>query len=104
MMEYLYTYVNVAIMGASATQFSRFSTVQNAATALCHGSFIPLQHRCHTVAVGLLLIVAAVNYLKTYCPNFFTLNLTLHRSSRLATSTKPYLLADTVVCNLLDIF
>ena len=97
-------HVNVAIMGASATQLSRFSTVWNAATTLCHGSFITLQHRRHTIAIGLLLIVAAANYLKTYCPNFFTLNLTLHRSSRLTTSIQPYLLADTVVCNLLDIF
>ena len=32
-------YGNVAIMGASATQLSRLSTVQNAATTLCHTSF-----------------------------------------------------------------
>ena len=36
-------YGNVAIMHASAIQLSRLEIVWNAATALCHASFIPLQ-------------------------------------------------------------
>ena len=100
-------YGNVTIMGASATQLSRLDTVQNAATALCHVSFVPLQHRHYTAAVGLLLKLldcCCQELLQTFCPNFFTSNLTLRRSSRLATSTQPYLLADIIVYNPLDIF
>ena len=37
-------------MGASATQLSGLDTVQIAATALCHESFIPLQHRHYAAA------------------------------------------------------
>ena len=44
-------YVNVAIMSACATQLSRIDTVQNVATALCHVSFIPLQHCSHAAAI-----------------------------------------------------
>ena len=58
-------YGNVVIMGTSAIQLSRLDTVQNAATVLCHMSFVPLQHHCHAAAVGLFLscwIIAAVNF------------------------------------------
>ena len=48
-------YGNVAIMGASATQLRRLDTVQNVATSLCQTSFVPLQYRRHSAAVGLLL-------------------------------------------------
>ena len=48
-------YGNVTIIGASATQLSRLDTVQNAATTLCHASFIPLQHHCHAATVELSL-------------------------------------------------
>ena len=53
-------------MGANATQLSRLDTVQIAATALCHESFIPLQHHDHVAAVGLLLIVVAVNFCRFF--------------------------------------
>ena len=73
-------YGNVAIMGASATQLSRLDTVQNVATALCHASFIPLQHHRHAAAcswitvetVGLVLPRTSADF----CPNFYTSNLT----------------------------
>jgi len=100
-------YGNVAIMGASATQLNRLDTIQNAATKLCHTFFVPLQYRRHAAAVGLLLKLLDYHcreLLQTFCPNFSTSNLTLRRSSRLAISTQPYLLADTVVYNSLDIF
>ena len=42
--------------------------------------------------------------LQTFCPDFSTSHLTLRRSSRLATSTKSYLLADVIVYNSLDLF
>ena len=38
-------YGNLAIMGASATQLGGLDTIQNAATKLCHTSFVPLQCR-----------------------------------------------------------
>ena len=63
---------------------------ENAATALCHVSCIPLQHHHHAAAIGLLLKLldcCCRELLQTFCPNFSTSNLTLHRSSRLATST-----------------
>ena len=66
-------YGNVAIMGGSAIQLSRLDTVQNAATALCHASFIPLQYRCHAAAVGLLLKLldcCCHELLQILCPNF----------------------------------
>ena len=64
-------YGNVAIKGDSATHLSKLNTVQNAATTLCHESFIPLQSCHHAAIVGLLLkllIIAAVNFyrLATY--------------------------------------
>ena len=100
-------YGNVAKIGASATQLSRLDTVQNAATTLCHVFFIPLQHHHHATAVGLLLKLLDCHcheLLQTFYPKFSTQNLTLCRSSRLATSTQPYLLADIIVYNSLDIF
>ena len=45
----------MAIMGASATQLSRLDAVQNVATGLCRGSFVPLQCHRHAAVVGLLL-------------------------------------------------
>ena len=54
-------------------------------------------------AVGLLLKLLDClchELLQTFCPNFF---ISLCRSSRLATSTQPYLLAVIEVYNLLDI-
>ena len=58
----VFIYINLVTMGANATQLSKLDTVQIAATALCHGSFIPLQHHDHVATVGLLLIVVAVNF------------------------------------------
>ena len=83
-------------MGASATQLSR---LQNAATKLCHTSFVPLQYCFHAAPVGLLLKLLdghCRELLQTFCPDFSTSHLMLHRSSRLAT-------ADIVVYNSLDI-
>jgi len=83
-------YGNVAIMSASVTLLSRLNTVQNAATILCHVDFVPLQCCRHAATVGLLLKLLDCRcreLLQTFCPNFFIPNLTLHRSSRLATST-----------------
>ena len=100
-------YGNVAIMGASATQLSRLDTIQHAATKLCCSSFVSLQYRRHAAAVGLLLKMldgCCRELLQIFCPVFSTSHFTLRRSSRLATSAQPYLLADTVVYNLLDIF
>ena len=97
----------MAIMGASTTQLGRLDTVQNAATSLCRTSFVSLQCRRHAAAVGLLLKLLDCHcrgLLQTFCPNFSTSNFTLRRSSRLATSTQPYQLADTIVYNSLDIF
>ena len=91
------TYTIACLMGASATQLSR---LQNAATKLCHTSFVPLQYCRHAAAVGLLLKLLdghCHELLQTFCPDFSTSHLMLHRSSRLATSTQPYLLADIVV-------
>ena len=75
-------YGNVAIMGASATQLSRLNTVQNVATSLCHAVFVPLQCHHHAAAVGLLLklLDCYCCELQTFCPTFFTPNLTLRRS------------------------
>ena len=100
-------YGNVAITCASATQLSRLDSVQNIATSLCQTSFVPLQCCRHAAAVGLLLKMLDYHcreLLQTFCPNFSTSSLTLHRSSRLAISIQPYLLADTIVYNSLDIF
>ena len=100
-------YGNVAIMGASATQLSRLDTIQHAATKLCCSSFVSLQYRRHAAAVGLLLKMldgCCRELLQTFCLVFSTSHFTLRRSSRLATSAQPYLLADTVVYNSLDIF
>ena len=100
-------YSNVAIMGASATQLSKLDAVQNVATGLCRGSFVPLQCCHHAAVVGLLLKVldcCCRKLLQTFCPTVSNSNLTLHRSSRLAISTQPYLLANTIVYNSLDIF
>ena len=49
-------YGNVAIMGTSATQLSRLDTVQNAATASYHPSFIPLQRHCHAAACSWIIV------------------------------------------------
>ena len=71
-------YGSIAIMGAGVTQLSRLNTFQNAATASCQMSFIPLQC-CHTAAVGLLLKLLDCHYceiLQTFCPEFSTSNLT----------------------------
>ena len=76
-------------MGANVTQLSRLDTVQNTATALCHASIIPLQRQCHAATVELplgLLDCRCRELLQTFCPS----NLTLRRSSRLATSIQPY--------------
>ena len=103
----LMEYGNVAIMGASAMQLGKLDTVQNAATKLCHTSFVPLQYRRHAATVGLVLKLldgCCRELLQTFCPDFSTSHFMLHRSSRLATSTQPYLLADIVVYNSLDIF
>ena len=100
-------YGNIAIMGASPTQLGGLDTIQNAATKLCHTSFVPLQCRCHAAAVGLLLKLldgCCRELLQTFCPDFFTSHLTLRRSSRLATSTQSYLLANVIVYNLFDLF
>ena len=100
-------YGNVAIMDASATQLSRLNTSQNVPTGLCHLPFVPLQCHHHTAAVGLLLKSLDCHcheLLQTFCCNFSTSNLTMCRSSRLAISTQPYLLADTIVYNSLDVF
>ena len=100
-------YGNVAIMGASAIQLSKLDAVQNVATGLCQGSFVPLQCRLHAAAVGLLLKLMDFHcrkLLQTFCPTFSNSNLTLGRSSRLAISTLPYLLANTIVYISLDIF
>ena len=100
-------YGNVAIMGVSASQLSRLDTIQNAATKLCHISFVSLQHRRHAAAVGVLLKLLdghCLELLQTFCHNFSTSHLTLCRSSRLATSTQPHMLADIVVYTSLDIF
>ena len=100
-------YGNVAIMGASATQLGGLDTIQNATTKLCHTSFVPLQCRRHAASVGLLLKLlddCCRELLQTFCPDFSTSHLTLCRSSRLATSTQPYLLADIIVYNLFDLF
>ena len=43
-------------------------------------------------------------FLQTFSPNFFTPNVTLRRSSRLATSIQPNLLAEITVYNSLDIY
>ena len=71
-------YGNVAIMGASTTQLSSLDITQNVnvVTDLCHVFYVPLQSHHYATAVGLLLKL-------------------LDRSSRLATSTQPYLLADS---------
>ena len=100
-------YGNVAVMGASATQLGRLDAVQNAATSLCRTSFVSLQCHHHAAVVGLLLKLLDCHcrgLLQTFCPNFSTSSLTLRRSSRLAISTQPYQLADTIVYNSLDIF
>ena len=80
----------------------------NAATALCHVSCIPLQHHYRAAAVGLLLKLldcCCHELLQTFCPNFSTSNLTLHRSSRLVTLLYlAYLLADRIVDNSRDTF
>ena len=50
-----------------------YDTVQNAATALCHASFILLQHCRHAATVGLLLKLLdcrCCELLQTFCPNF----------------------------------
>ena len=96
----------MAIMGASATQLGRLDAVQNAATSLCQTSFVSLQCRCHADAVGLLLKLLDCHcrgLLQTFWPNFSTSSLTLRRSSRLAVSTQPYQLANTIVYYSLDI-
>ena len=98
-------YGNVAI-SASVTQLSRLDTVQNAAATLYHAFFIPLQCRHHAYA-GLLLKLLDCHcreLLLTFCPNFSTSNLTLCRSSRLTSYTQPYLMADIIVYNSLDLF
>ena len=100
-------YDNVAVMGASAKQLGKLDTVQNAATKLCHTSFVPLQYHRHAAAVGLLLKLlngCCHKLLQTFCLDFSTSHFTLRRSSRLATSTQPYLLADIVLYNSLNIF
>ena len=97
----------MAIMGTSAMQLSRLDAIQNVATGLCRTSFVPLQCRRHAAEVGLLLKLLDCRcrkLLQTFCPNFSNSNLTLLRSLTLATSTQPYLLADTIVYNSLDIF
>ena len=100
-------YGNVAIMGASTTQLGGLDTIQNSTTKLCHTSFVPLKCRRHAAAVGLLLKLldgCCRKLLQTFCPDFSTSHLTLRRSSRLATSTQPYLLADVIVYSSLDLF
>ena len=78
--------------------------MQNAATKSCHTFFVPLQYRIHAAAVGFKLLLKLLNchcreLLQTFCPNFSTSGLTLCRSSRLVTSTQPYLLANIIVYN-----
>ena len=71
----------------------------------CNKMMWPARH--HAAAVGLLLKMldgCCHELLQTFCPVFSTSHFTLRRSSRLATSAQPYLLADTVVYNSLDIF
>ena len=83
-------YGNVAIMGASAAQLSSLDSVQYVATSLCQTSFISLQCRRHAATVGLLLKMLDCHcreLLQTFCPNFSTSSLTLHRSSTLLNLT-----------------
>ena len=66
-------YGNVAIMGASVTQLSRFNTVQNTATTLCYVDLVPLQCRHHAAEVELLLKLLDYHcreLLQIFCPNF----------------------------------
>ena len=62
------------------------------AITLCHVDFVPLQCRRRAAAVGLLLNLLDCHcreILQTFCLNFFTPNVTLHRSSRLVTPIQP---------------
>ena len=73
------------------------------------GCFAHLVAAIDLVAATVALLWKLLNgycheLLQTFCTDFSTSYFTLRRSSRLATSTQPYLLADTVVYNWLDIF
>ena len=89
-------------MGASVTQLNRLNTVRNNATTLCNVDFVFLQCRHYAAVVGLFYnywIVTAMNSFK-----LSVITVILHRSSKLATSIQPNLLAEITVYNSLDIY
>ena len=99
-------YGSVLMMGASATQLSKFDRMQHLAEQLCSTQFIPPEKRRHAAAIGLLcklLDGTCREYLQRFCPSFQS-SISLPRRSQRLNPLQPFVLTNFITTTSLDLF